>query len=90
MNADEKKQMMSAVRAVEQLFFENAALKTVLITNRVRNWEGTVQQLTADQTVGSEMRAKFKNLYEQVEQSPDESNLIEAFLRVLPKSGTTN
>src|SRR5438094_521873 len=83
MNPDEKKQMLAAIRAVEHFFFENAALQVVLTSRRVPDWKAQVHRLIADESVGTEMRVKFQRLYEQIEQSPDESKLIEAFLRVL-------
>jgi hypothetical protein len=86
-NESEKKAVLAALKVVEFYFFENAALKTMLTLN-VPNWKARLQSLATDRSLEEEMRAKFRHLYESFEQSPDESVLIEAFLRVFPKSGT--
>lgn len=89
MNPNEKQILLSAIRAVEHFFFDNAALKAILAMN-VPNWRVQVRNLAVDQKLETEMRAKFRRLYESFEQSPDESTLIEAFLRVFPKSDTSH
>lgn len=82
----EKKRMLAIVRAVESLFAESAALKTVLLSHRIpaRTWEPQVQRLLDDKEIAAQLRAKFQHLYDEIEQARDESKAVEELLKVFP------
>ena len=87
MTADEKSRMLLLVRAVESLFSENCALKTALAANGVseRVWKPQVERLLADPEISQKLHAKFQHLYDDIEQTRDESGALEALLEALPK-----
>jgi ketopantoate reductase len=86
MTDDEKKRMLLMVRAVESLFAETCALKTALAAHRIseNSWKPLVKKLLAEPVMGP-VHAKFQRLYDEIEQTPDESRAFEELLQALPK-----
>jgi|CZKH01.1.fsa_nt_gi hypothetical protein len=87
MTDDEKKRMLSVVRATEFLFSETCALKTVLLSRRIpqRVWEPECARLMKDPELAGMLHAKFQHLYDEIEQAHDETKALEALLQALPK-----
>lgn len=81
----EKKRMLTVVRAAEFLYFENAALKAIVMGHHIANWEKHVEGLLSDPKLIPQIRAKFQHLYDEVEQARDESKALEELLQALPK-----
>jgi len=83
----EKKRMLAVVRAVEFLFSENVALKTVLLSHRIpmHVWQREVDRLVNDPELSPQVHAKFQHLYVEIEQARDETKAFEALLEALPK-----
>jgi len=75
----EKQRMLAIVRAIESLYFENCALKTVLITRKIpqRIYERDVARLLKDSELVSRIHARFAHLYAEIEQAPDEAKVLE-------------
>src|ERR1017187_9017959 len=67
MTDDEKKRMLSVVRATEFLFSERCALKTVLLSSRIpqRVWEPECARLMKDPELAGMLPAKFQHLSDQ-------------------------
>jgi hypothetical protein len=86
MTSDEKKRMLLMVRTVESLFAETCALKTALAAHRIPQtaWKPLVDKLMSEPLMGP-VHAKFQRLYEEIEQTPDESKAFEELLQALPK-----
>jgi hypothetical protein len=78
--------MLAIVRAVEFLFAESAALKTVLLSHRIptATWGPQVRRLLADKEISAHLHAKFQHLYDEIERARDESKAFEELLKVLP------
>ncbi|MGD0793777.1 MAG: hypothetical protein ABR920_18590 [Terriglobales bacterium] len=87
MTADEKKRMLLLVRTVESLFSETCALKTVLAAHRIPKsvWKPEMDRLMNDPELTPQLRAKFQHLYDEIEQTPDESTAFEELLKALPQ-----
>jgi hypothetical protein len=88
MTADEKKRMLLLVRAVESLWAETCALQTVLAAHRISRkiWKPEMERLINDPEMSQQLHAKFQHLYDDIEQTPDDSKAIEELLRGLPQS----
>ena len=86
MTESEKKRMLAIVRAVEFLFSENCALKTVLFSRRVPQnvYEREVSRLMEDPELSGQLHAKFLHLYDEIEQAHDESKAFEELIQALP------
>lgn len=85
----DKQALLSALRAVERLHFQNLALETLLEFYRVPNWKTLAQQMASDEAIQPEVRAEFHKLFEELEREPDLS-VVEAFLLSLPTAGKPN
>jgi hypothetical protein len=87
MTAAEKKRMILLVRAVESLFAETCALKTVLAAHRIsRNvWKVEMDRLINDPEMGRELHQEFQHVYDDIEQRPDDSKTLEDLLELLPQ-----
>ena len=83
----EKQRMLAIVRAVEFLFSENVALKTVLLSHRIpmHVWQKETDKLVNDPELSPQIHAKFQHLYVEIEQAHDETKAVEALLEALPK-----
>jgi len=80
----EKNRLSAVIRATEYLFLENIALKLVLEHRAVPNWQKLVERLWEDKEMLAGVRLKFRDLYDQLEESADPSAALEALLRELP------
>jgi len=80
----EKNRLSAVIRATEYLFLENIALKLVLEHRAVPNWQKLVERLLEDKEMLAGVRLKFRDLYDQLEESADPSAALEALLRELP------
>ena len=90
MNKQEKKQLAAAIRATEYLFLENISLKLVLEHRAVPNWQTLLQRLLSDEEMLAGVRLKFRDLYQELEQSTDLSGALEVFLGELPAPKKTH
>ena len=86
MTDPEKKRMLLLVRTVESLFSETCALKTVLASHRVAQtvWKREVDRLINDPELTPYLHTKFQQLYDDIEQTRDETAAFEALLTALP------
>jgi hypothetical protein len=85
----DKQALLSALRAVEKLHFQNVALETLLEFYKIPNWKAQSDMLAADTALKPEVRAEFQTLYEELERETDLS-VVEAFLLSLPTKGKPN
>jgi hypothetical protein len=85
----EKQALLSALRAVEKLHFQNVALETLLEFYKIPNWRAQSDKLAADRSIQPEVRVGFQTLYTELEREPDLS-VVEAFLLSLPTAGKPN
>ena len=83
----ERKRMLGMVQTVECLFSENIALKSVLDSHRVPMpvWQKECDKLMIDAEHSSRVRAKFQDLYDEIEKARDEYRAFDTLLQVLPK-----
>jgi hypothetical protein len=72
--------LSTVIRAAEYLFLENIALKLVLEHRSVPNWQKLLERLLADKEMLAGVRLKFRDLYDQLEESTDPSDALEALL----------
>ncbi len=84
MTKAEKKRLITVIRATEYLFLENIALKLVLEHRAVANWQKLLERLLSDKEMLAGVRLKFRDLYDQLEESNDPSAALEALLEELP------
>lgn len=86
MTETEKKRALALVRALEFLYSENAALKVALLSHHIpkTTWEPMCSRLMNDPQVAPEVRAKFRHLYDEIEQASDQTAALEALLRACP------
>jgi hypothetical protein len=89
MTEADKQSLLSALRAVEQLHFQNLALETLLEFYKVPNWKTQCEKLASDRAIQPEVRARFQTLYAELERDPDLS-AVQAFLLSLPTTGKPN
>ena len=80
----EKKRLTTVIRATEYLFLENIALKLVLEHRAVPHWQKLLERLLSDKEMLAGVRLKFRDLYDQLEESSDPSAALEALLGELP------
>jgi hypothetical protein len=80
----EKKRLSAVMCTTEYLFLENIALKLVLEHRAVPNWQKLLERLLSDKEMLAGVRLKFRDLYEQLEESTDPSAALEALLEELP------
>jgi len=80
----EKKRLTYVIRATEYLFLENIALKLVLEHRAVPSWQELLERLLSDKEMLAGVRLKFRDLYDQLEESTDPSAALEALLGELP------
>jgi hypothetical protein len=85
----DKQALLSALRNVERLHFQNLALETLLEFYKVPNWKAQSERLASDRAIQPELRAEFQTLYAELEHDPDLS-AVQAFLLSLPTSGKPN
>jgi hypothetical protein len=87
MTAEEKKRMLTVIRATEFLFAENAALKTVLLAHGIplHVWEREAERLVLDPELSPRIRAIFQHLYDEIEHAGDETKAVQELLKALPK-----
>jgi hypothetical protein len=85
MNDAETRRMLRMLQTVECLFSENIALKSVLRSHRVPTpvWQKECDKLMNDPEHSSHV--KFRHLYEEIENTRDQSKALAALLQVLPK-----
>ncbi len=84
MTKAEKKRLSTVIRTTEYLFLENIALKLVLEHRAVPNWQKLLERLLSDKEMLAGVRLKFRDLYDQLEESTDPSAALEALLEELP------
>jgi hypothetical protein len=84
MTTAEKKRWSAVLHATEYLFLENIALKLVLDHRAVPNWKKLVEHLLADKEMLAGVRLTFRDLYREIETSPDPSAALEAVLGKIP------
>lgn len=84
MTKQEKKRLLTVLRATEYLFLENIALKLVLEHRQVQNWQKLVDRLLDDKEMLAGVRLKFRDVYEDIEGSEDPSAALEGLLGELP------
>jgi hypothetical protein len=84
MTKAEKKRLSAVMRTTEYLFLENIALKLVLEHRAVPNWQKLLEPLLSDKEILAGVRLKFRDLYQQLEESADPSAALEALLEELP------
>jgi hypothetical protein len=84
MTKAETKRLSTVIRTTEYLFLENIALKLVLEHREVPNWQKLLERLLADKEMLAGVRLKFRDLYDQLEESTDPSAALEALLEELP------
>ena len=87
MNDVETRRMLRFLQTVECLFSENIALKSVLRSHRVSMpvWLKECDKLMNDPEHSPRVHAKFQHLYDEIEQTRDQSKAFTALLQVLPK-----
>ena len=84
MTKAEKQRLSTVIRATEYLFLENIALKLVLEHRAVANWQKLLERLLEDKEMLAGVRLKFREIYDQLEESADPSAALEALLGELP------
>jgi hypothetical protein len=84
MTKAETKRLSAVMRTTEYLFLENIALKLVLEHRAVPNWQKLLERLLSDKEILAGVRLKFRDLYQQLEESVDPSAALEALLEELP------
>jgi len=84
MTKEEKKRLSAVLRAAEYLFLENIALKLVLEHRKVESWQKLSDRLVADKEMLAGVRLKFRDIYQEIEESADPSAALEEFLGGLP------
>jgi len=84
MTKAEKQRLSTIIRATEYLFLENIALKLVLEHRAVANWQKLLERLLEDKEMLAGVRLKFREIYDQLEESADPSAALEALLGELP------
>lgn len=84
MTKAEKKRLSTVIRTTEYVFLENIALKLVLEHRAVPNWQKLLERLLSDKEMLAGVRLKFRDLYDQLEESTDPSAALEALLEELP------
>jgi len=90
MTKAEKKRLAAVLQAIEYLFLENIALKLILEHRAVANWEKLLDDLLSDKEMLAGVRLKFRDLYREIERSPDPSKALEALLGELPAPKETH
>ncbi len=81
--------LLSALRTIEQLHFQNVALETLLEFYKVPNWKAQSEKLANNTAIQPEVRARFHALCAELERDLD-LTVAQAFLKSLPKSGQPN
>ena len=84
MTTQEKKRLASVLRVTEYLFVENIALKLVLDHREVPHWQKLVERLLDDKEMLAGVRLKFRDIYTEIEGSPDPTAALESFLGEFP------
>ena len=84
MTTQERKRLSAFLRTTEYLFLENIALKLVLDHRQVSHWQKLVDRLLNDGEMLAGVRLKFRDVYEEIEESADPANALESFLGELP------
>ena len=90
MTKQEKRRLSSALRAAEYLFLENIALKLVLEHRQVANWQKLLDRVVDDPEMLAGVRLKFRDIYKEIEESPDPSAALETFLGEFPAPKKTH
>jgi len=84
MTAQERKRLSALLRTTEYLFLENIALRLVLDHRQVPHWQKLVDRLLDDEEMLTGVRLKFRDVYEEIEESSDPTTALESFLGELP------
>lgn len=84
MTKEEKKRMLTVVRATEYMFLENIALKLVLEHRAVKDWQKLLDRLLADKEILAGVHLQFRDLYGKLEGTEDPSEALEELLGKLP------
>jgi len=93
MTEDDKRCLIAAVRAVENLSLQNMALQVILDRFAVPNWKTLSDQLLLSQDFWPEVRATFRQALEILEQEPPDKldlKLIQELLLKVPTRGKPN
>ena len=88
MNADEKKLAVSLIKAVENLLTERNALERLVDMHRIPPHvrKAAVAALLSDRTIGGISHLRFQPIYDQIENAPDVSTVVQSLLAVLQQS----
>jgi len=82
------------LQTIESLCFRNLALETILRSYEVPAWETFAAGLASDKRVHTELRGRFREIYEQLEHEPqakdDTQTRLEQFLQSVKVSGKPN
>jgi len=89
MTSAEKQRLSALLETTEFLFLENMALKLVLEHRGVANWQKLVDHLLVDKEMLEGVRLTFRDLYSEIEKSPDPSAALDAFLGKIPSRKST-
>jgi hypothetical protein len=93
MTKEDKQCMISALRAVEALCFQNLALELILERFQVPNWKTLTEQLAADPKAWPDIRARFAQVIADLENESLENldaERIQTFLLKAPIRGKPN
>ncbi len=85
MTKQERKRFAAVIEAAECLYLENIALKIVLEHRGVTHWQKLVDRLLSDPEILAGIHLKFRNLYENLERTPDPSAALDSLLSPLPR-----
>jgi hypothetical protein len=90
MNADERKTLSLALHALEQLMFRTLALEALLEHNHIPDWKVLAERLASDANLHPEIRARFREVYSELERDRDDPDAMLQLLRSLPTPGKPN
>jgi len=93
MTEDDKRCLITALRAVENLALQNMALQVILERFGVSNWKPLSDQLLLSQDFWPDVRARFRQALETLEQEPADkldAQRIQELLLAIPTQGKPN
>jgi hypothetical protein len=93
MTESDKRCLIAALRAVENLSLQNLALQVILERFSVPDWKALSDQLSLSQDFWPEVRANFRKVLDTLEQEPPdrlEAKSIQDLLLKLPPQGKPN
>ena len=82
--------ILAILQMFEEAYFRNLALEALCDARSIPKWQEIVELFAASPEVQPETRAAFRSLRKELERDQsqsDQTNALQAFLKLLPVSG---